>query len=48
MVEEQRILEKLLDLLVLRGLRYEAFGDHLIVVEAAYMARLTIKVNIGT
>lgn len=31
----------------MRGLKYEGLGDDFIVVEAGYMARLTIKVNVG-
>lgn len=31
----------------MRGLKYEGLGDDFIVVETGYMARLTIKVNVG-
>lgn len=43
-VEEQRVLERLIDLLVEMGRRYDSVGDDLILVELGLMGVMVIKV----
>lgn len=45
-VEKQRVLEKLLDLLAQMGRKYDSIGDDVIVVQLGLMGVMVVKVEV--